>query len=333
MIISSLEEIKSDNIFYKLSNFLGIDSLYIKLEGLNIAGSIKIKPAVSLIENLERTHKISPQKTTIIESSSGNLGIALSICCKQRGYRFMCVVDPNISYLAKKLMLMYGAKLIKITKKDINGGYLNTRIDKIKQIIKENSNIVWANQYANFSNTESHYQTTAKEILDQIKNIDYLFIGAGTTGTLTGCAKYFAEQSPNTKIMAVDAYGSVTFNNKSFKRLIPGLGTSRKPEIFNSYNIYDVILINEPDTIRMCHYLLKKHGLFLGGSSGAIIEAIRQCAKKGILKKDSSVVTISPDFGDKYIATIYNKYWLEKNYNKKLAKEVQDETKLFSYYS
>ena len=79
MIISSLEEIKSDNIFYKLSNFLGIDSLYIKLEGLNIAGSIKIKPAVSLIENLERTHKISPQKTTIIESSSGNLGIALSI--------------------------------------------------------------------------------------------------------------------------------------------------------------------------------------------------------------------------------------------------------------
>ena len=118
------------------------------------------------------------------------------------------------------------------------------------------------------------------------------------------------------------------------QRINWGINTTWNPnDIFNSYNIYDVILINEPDTIRMCHYLLKKHGLFLGGSSGAIIEAIRQCAKKGILKKDSSVVTISPDFGDKYIATIYNKYWLEKNYNKKLAKEVQDETKLFSYYS
>lgn len=333
MITNNLERIKSVNIFYKLSNFLRTNNLYIKLEGMNIAGSIKIKPATALISNLEIHHKLSPKKHTIIESSSGNLGIALSIVCKQKGYKFICVVDPNITYVSEKLMLIYGAKLIKVTEQDKNGGYLNTRINKIKQIIKDNSDIIWTNQYAAFSNTESHYQTTAKEILDQIKKVDYLFIGAGTTGTLTGCAKYFAEQSPNTKIIAVDAYGSVTFNNKSFKRLIPGIGTSRKPEIFNNYNIHDVILIKESDTIKMCHYLLKKYGLFLGGSSGSIIEAIRQFNKKSTLSNLSKIVAISPDFGDKYINTIYNYHWIEKNYNTQLVKEVKDETKLFSYYS
>ena len=333
MIVRDLKKLKINNLFYKLSNFLGITNLYIKVEGLNIAGSIKIKPAAALLENLEKNHKITPQKNTIIESSSGNLGIALSIICKQKGYTFICVIDPNISYTAEKLMVAYGTKLIKVTERDKNGGYLSIRINKIKQLMKDNSDIVWTNQYAALTNTESHYQTTAKEILKQIKNIDYLFIGAGTTGTLTGCAKYFAEKSPNTKIIAVDAYGSVTFNNKSFKRLIPGLGTSRKPEIFNNYNIHDVILIKEPDTIRMCHYLLKKYGLFLGGSSGTVIEAIRQFSKNHTINKTSKIVTISPDFGDKYINTIYDYHWIEKNYNIQLAKEVKDESKLFSYYS
>ena len=88
MIIRRTEEIKSENLFYKLSNFLSITNLYIKIEGLNIAGSIKIKPAVALLENLEKNHKITPQKNTIIESSSGNLGIALSIICKQKRGRY-----------------------------------------------------------------------------------------------------------------------------------------------------------------------------------------------------------------------------------------------------
>ena len=333
MITTTIEGIKNSNIFYKAIDFFNINNLYIKIEGLNVAGSIKIKPASALIETLEKKYNISPKKNTIIESSSGNLGIALSIICKQKGYNFICVVDPNISLHAEKLMSIYDAKLIKVIEKDKNGGYLNTRINKINEITKNDPNIIWTNQYASLVNTESHYETTAKEIFNQIKNIDYLFIGAGTTGTLTGCAKYFAEKSPNTKIIAVDAYGSVTFGHKSFKRLVPGLGTSRKPEIFNNYNIYDTILIKEPDTIRMCHYLLKKYGLFLGGSSGTVIEAIRQFSKNHIINKNSNVVTISPDFGDKYINTIYDYNWIEKNYNTQLVNEVKNESKLFSYYS
>ena len=180
MITTTIEEIKTKPIFYKTLDFFNINNLYIKIEGLNIAGSIKIKPASALIETLEKKYNISPKKNTIIESSSGNLGIALSIICKQKGYNFICVVDPNISLHAEKLMSIYDAKLIKVIEKDKNGGYLNTRINKINEITKNDPNIIWTNQYASLVNTESHYETTAKEIFNQIKNIDYLFIGAGT---------------------------------------------------------------------------------------------------------------------------------------------------------
>ena len=333
MIVNNLAHIRASNIFYNIPNFFGASNVFIKIEGLNIAGSIKLKPAISLVENLENSNGCNPKEHTIIESSSGNLGLALSIVCKQKGYQFICVVDPNISYEAEKKMLLYGARIIKVTEKDKNGGFLNTRIETIKKITSENPKVLWTNQYASYSNVESHYQSTAREINSAVKDIDYLFIGAGTTGTLSGCAKYFAKYSPNVKIIAVDAYGSVTFGHKPFTRIIPGIGTSKKPEIFSDYNIYNVSIIKETSTILMCHYLLKKYGLFLGGSSGSVLEAIRKYIINNKIRKRTTVVAISPDLGDKYINTIYNYEWIKEKFNVKLAKVVEDEKKLFSHYS
>jgi len=331
MLINNQTEIDSNNIFYKIKDFFGFKNLNIKLEGLNIAGSIKIKAAIYLIDNLEKNYNISPSKNTIIESSSGNLGIALSIVCKSKGYKFICVIDPNIPPLSRKLMEVYGAEIMQVTKKDKSGGYLSTRIELIEKLLEDNKNIVWTNQYSSKVNTFAHYNTTAKEILREIKTVDYLFIGAGTTGTLTGCAQYFKEYSSNTKIIAVDAKGSVTFGYPPSARYIPGLGTSKKPGICSTDNIFDILLVEETDTIRMCHYLLKKYCLFLGGSSGTILEAVRRYANK--INQNLTVVAISPDFGDKYLDTVYNYEWIKNKYGIDFMQEVEDESKLFNYYS
>ncbi|WP_079988600.1 2,3-diaminopropionate biosynthesis protein SbnA [Candidatus Protochlamydia sp. W-9] len=311
MIIKSISEIASPPIFYKFSNFIPHSEVYIKLEGLNIAGSIKLTTARGLIETLEQAGKIQPN-TKIIESSSGNLGVALSILCKEKGYSFTCVTDPNILPENEKLIKIYGATLTKITEKDGNGGYLASRIKYIEQLLKNDSNYIWLNQYANQFNPYAHYSRTAEDIFKTIPEIDYLFIGAGTTGTLMGCASFFKEYAPQTKIIAVDTVGSVTFGFPSKKRFIPGIGTSRRPEIVNEHLIDEILMIEERDAVIMCRIMLNKHGLFLGGSSGTVLQGIQVYQNR--IPSGSKIVGISPDFGQKYLNMIYNDNWIQENF-------------------
>ena len=310
MIINNITEINSGPLFLQLKNIINSDYLFLKLEGLNIATSIKLKPAIKMVEKIERTYNTSANNTIIICSSSGNLGIAISIVCKQKGYQAICVSDPNISYEAKKLIRLYGGKLYIVKKKDANGGYLLTRINLIKNLLSKIKNSYWVNQYENEENINTHYTATAPEILKEINKVDYLFIGAGTTGTLGGCSKYFREFSPQTKIIAVDAEGSVTFNQLPKRRKIPGLGTSHRPPLAQ-FSTYDkLIFVPEETTIKTAYQLLHNHGLFLGGSACSVVSAVIQC--NPTFKKNDTIVAIIPDFGFKYINTIYNKTWLEK---------------------
>lgn len=312
MIISKPEEIAAAPLFYSLKDFLKQQSCFLKLEGLNIAGSIKLKTALSLLRELERLG-VSPQKNGIIESSSGNLGVALSIVCKARGYDFTCVIDPNINLQNERLMKVYGANVIKVQMKDKYGGYLGTRIDLINKMLSQDKDLVWTNQYASLANPLAHSETTAKEILDEFPEIDYIFVGAGTTGTLVGTARFIKQKKPNVKIIAVDSVGSVTFGFEPSKRYIPGLGTSKKPSILDVKNLDEIILVHEKDAVKMCHKVLNTYGLFLGGSSGSVLHAVQEFAPK--LQKNSIIVAISPDFGGKYISTVYNQEWIEKNFD------------------
>lgn len=323
--IDSPQDISYSKIFYDISEFIGINKAYVKYEGLNIAGSIKLKTAQYLISGLEKKYNISPAKTTIIESSSGNLGIALSIVCRSKGYKFICVTDPNTLPAAEKYMKIYGAEIVKVTERDQSGGYLAKRIELIHELLKNNKDLVWTNQYASKDNILAHYSTTAPEIYTQFSNLDYLFIGAGTTGTLGGCAKFFKKFSPKTKIIAVDNEGSVTFGFEPRTRYIPGIGTSRKPEIVSLDNIHDVILVPEAETIVTCNVLLKKYGLFLGGSSGTVIHAAANYLKS-TSDKNISCVMISPDFGEKYIDTVYNPLWVEEKFGTKIKEKAFYET-------
>jgi N-(2-amino-2-carboxyethyl)-L-glutamate synthase len=288
--------------------------IFLKLEGFNPAGSIKIKPAIRMLEYLEEQGKISPGRSHIIESSSGNLGVAVSLACSIKGYSFTCISDPNISSRNEQYIKLFGAELVIVEKKDKNGGFLNSRINLIKRLLKENDNFFWLNQYANCENKNAHYLSTAPSIFESFPEIDYLFVGAGTTGTLMGCAEYIRNNNLKTKIVAVDPVGSVTFDFPSSKRYIPGLGTSRKPELVDKSFIEDIVLVREEDTIKMCRELLRKKTLLVGGSTGTVLAGINAYAHKLELATAKNIVAISPDLGDRYLDTIYNDQWVSERF-------------------
>src|SRR5207237_3384455 len=140
------------DLFYRLPAFAGSHDVFLKLEGFNITGSIKIKTAIALVEDLERRGIAKPNETVLVESSSGNLGLALSLVCAIKGYEFICVTDPNANHTTVKGIGLYGGKVIVVEERDSVGGYLGTRLTKIDQILQSNQNAIWLNQYANEAN-------------------------------------------------------------------------------------------------------------------------------------------------------------------------------------
>jgi len=291
--------------------------LHIKVELVNPTGSIKYKTARNLLDDAEKQGLIKPG-STIIESSSGNLGIALAALCAQRGFDFICVVDPNISAQSRKTIKAYGGKVHCVTEKDANGGYLGTRINYVKSYIAENPGTFWTNQYGSPSNPGAHYRYTAREIEQNVPDLDLLAIGAGTTGTLIGCCEYFADRID---ILAVDSLGSVTFGGRPGPRYVPGLGASETPPIFRPGLVKDHISVPESEAIVMCHWLAATHGYLAGGSTGTVLAGVAH--RLPTLKAGSTIVAISPDGGEKYLDTVYNSAWVEKHFGSDLLRRIE----------
>ncbi|WP_156429663.1 pyridoxal-phosphate dependent enzyme [Burkholderia sp. TSV86] len=190
-------------------------------------------------------------------------------------------------------------------------GFLGSRIRLIRSMLAEDTGLVWINQYENDENVLAHYHSTGPEILKQFEKPDFVFVGAGTTGTLGGVSRYLREHSPHTRIIAVDSVGSVTFGQPPGKRHIPGLGTSTPPAI-RAQSRYDALLmIPEADTVDMCRNLARQ-GMLFGGSTGTVLCGVRQHAQH--IPPDSCVVAISPDMGDRYVDTIFSPDWVAEHF-------------------
>ena len=305
-----IEGLMVGHLFVDIGGLLPNTDVHLKIEGLSLAGSIKIKPAFYMIKKLEKSGVLR-RGMRVIESSSGNLGVALSIVCANRGYPFTCVSDPNISPQTARLMQAYGAKVITVDQRDENGGFLGTRIRLIKSMLGKDRNLVWVNQYESEGNVEAHYHSTGPEILHAYPNPDFVFIGAGTTGTLGGVSRYLRERSPSTKIIAVDSVGSITFGGAPGRRHIPGLGTSAAPPIRKHSHYDHLVMVKEEDGIAMCHELAKR-GLLLGGSTGTVLSSVTQFMAGHPGK--ACVVAISPDMGDRYIDTVYDPAWVRQRF-------------------
>lgn len=307
MIFDHAHEIVPDDVFLRVSDVVPDGEFFLKIEGLNPAGSIKLKTAVAMVGDAEEQGVLKPG-SSIIESSSGSLGMALSLVSAGKGYSFTCVTDVKASPRSVAYMRALGSQVVIIDQPDENGGHLGARLAYLHDRLAADPDLVWLNQYANPANAEVHARLTASLILRTIGHIDYLFVGAGTTGTLMGCVAHFREHSPRTRIVAVDAEGSVTFGFPAGPRYIPGIGTSRRPELCRPEAVDDVILVSEQDTVRACRWLARRHGLLAGGSTGSVLSAVLGVADA--FPPRSRVVAISPDLGDSYLHTVYDDKWV-----------------------
>ncbi|MFC0215903.1 2,3-diaminopropionate biosynthesis protein SbnA [Paenibacillus chartarius] len=282
--------------------------LYAKMESYNPTGSVKDRAASYMLRTLLESGEIN-QETVIIESSSGNFGVALSSYCKHLGLPFYCVVDPNISPENEMIIERLSAKMIKVTIPDASGGYLLTRIEKVKELKQSIVNSYWINQYGNPLNAAAYYHTLAAELCSHFDRIDYLFMGVSSGGTISGTSRRVKEQFPNCKVIAVDMVGSVIFGGKPQKRHIPGIGSSMTPDILKTAKIDEVILVDEASTILSCHELLQNELIYAGGSSGSVYSAVKQYFSGRRVTGEPNVVMVFPDRGERYYSTIYNPDW------------------------
>jgi 2,3-diaminopropionate biosynthesis protein SbnA len=285
-------------------------AIHLKLESRNPAGSLKARTAVSLIDDLENRELIKPS-SVVIESTSGNLGVALAYICARKGYRFVAVVDPKITNELAGNIASMGADIEIVAEPDANGGYLLTRLRRVQQLCEGSADYLWTNQYGNPANPRAHYLSTAPEIYRQMgKKVDAIFVAVSTGGTLAGVGRYFREMSPRTKVVGVDARGSVIFGGPPGQRKLTGIGSSRKsdfltPDVFDSHMIVD-----DQQSFSMCRRIASL-GISLGGSSGSVLAACAQYLSEHPEIEHS--VCICPDGGDNYQSTIFNDSWMLEN--------------------
>ena len=309
-VISVPQAFNEEKLYVDLRSIVG-RSLFLKCEGFNFAGSIKLKAATEMIEAAERDGILTPQ-SILVESSSGNLGVALSMIAASKGYRFLCVTDSRCNLSTRRLMEVLGSQVHIIVEPAAIGGFLGARLNYVNTLCASDDRYVWLNQYTNPNNWKAHYRTTAPAIAHQFPRLDVLFVGAGTTGTLMGCARYFREWHRPVRVVAVDSVGSVTFGGVPGPRLIPGLGTSvRPPQLDESY-VDEVVHVEEADTIRACRRLARS-GFLFGGSTGTVVSGATAWLAQHEAKK-LTAVAIAPDLGERYLDTIYHTNWVQGLY-------------------
>ncbi|MFJ5195292.1 2,3-diaminopropionate biosynthesis protein SbnA [Streptomyces sp. NPDC088394] len=322
-VISTPYGFNEENLYVDLRSIFG-HSLFLKCEGFNFAGSIKLKAATAMVEAAERDGILTPE-SILVESSSGNLGVALSVIAASKGYRFLCVTDSRGNLSNRMMMEALGSKVHVLAEPRADSGFLGARLDYLRALCASDDRYVWLSQYTNPSNWKAHYRTTAPEVARQFPRLDVLFVGAGTTGTLMGCARYFRGWHRPVRIIAVDSVGSVSFGGSPGPRMIPGLGMSMRPPLLDESYVDEVILVEETDTIRACHRLAR-HGFLFGGSTGTVISG----ATDWLARHDASeftAVAVGPDLGERYLDTIYQTNWLQDLYGEDVLDSDKEATR------
>lgn len=289
-------------------------NLLLKLEGFNPGGSVKDRPAYHIIATAEERKLIKPGDT-IVESSSGNFGVALAMIGAAKGYRVIILVDPRTPKVNLAMLKAYNAEIIMVTEKDGHGGYQGTRIAKAKELSKK-LHAFLPFQYNNPLNPEAHYCTTAKEILQQCDNkVDAIIIAVSTAGQISGIGQYFKKLSPKTLIVAVDAVGSTIFGGQPKTHLITGIGLSGVPGNLNMEVIDKIYKVTDEAGFDIARKLASSEGILIGGSGGAVLYAAMKYSEV-FGRRGDNIVAVMPDSGEKYLDNFYSDAWLsEKNVN------------------
>lgn len=309
-VISAPHELLESDVYIDVRPIFG-RGVYLKCEGFNFGGSAKLKAAVGMVHAAERDGRIGPD-TVLVESSSGNLGIALSVVAASKGLRFVCVTDPRCNELTARAMRALGAEVVVVDEPLPEGGFLGARLARVRRLCAEDPRHLWLNQYVNEANWAAHHELTGPEIAKRFPDLDVLFVGVGTGGTAMGCVRYLRAHGSPARVVAVDAVGSVTFGLPAGVRHIPGLGASVQPALVRRDLLDDVVHVREVDTVRTCR-TLAAHGFLLGGSTGTVLGGALAWLGRNDPDRALTSVAVAPDLGERYVETIYDDAWVLEN--------------------
>jgi len=271
-----------------------------KLESFNPSASVKDRIAYSMLCKAEEEGLIRPDKTTLIEATSGNTGIALAMVAAAKGYKLILTMPDTMSIERRAMLRAYGAELqLTPGKEGIKGA-----LDLANELSSTISNSYQFNQFENFANPDIHERTTAQEIWSQSNNnLDGLVTGVGTGGTITGCARFLKKDNPNFKIYAVEPKKSAVISwERAGSHSIQGIGAGFVPKVLNTKLIDEILKIDDDEAFYYGRLLARLEGLLSGISSGAALAAtIKIGERKELMNK--RLIVILPSFGERYLST------------------------------
>ncbi|WP_266183404.1 pyridoxal-phosphate dependent enzyme [Dyella humicola] len=297
---------------------VGPCQLFLKLESTNPGGSIKDRIGLSMIEGAERAGKIRPGDT-LVEGTAGNTGLGLALVAQQKGYRLILVVPDKMSREKIFNLKAMGAEVV-LTRSDVAKGHPEYYQDMAERIARETPGAYFINQFGNMDNPAAHIATTGPEILEQLDGqVDAIVVGCGSSGTLSGLSKFFAEHSPSTEFVLADPVGSIlaqyinegTLSAKSGSWMVEGIGEDFLPSISDFTRVKKAYAIPDKESFLVARELLAKEGILGGSSTGTLLAAaLRYCREQTSPKR---VVTLVCDTGNKYLSKMYNDYWMLDN--------------------
>ncbi|MGO4771889.1 PLP-dependent cysteine synthase family protein [Flavobacterium sp. W22_SRS_FK3] len=295
-------------------------NFYAKVEAFNPGHSSKDRIALYIIEEAEKKGILSPGDT-IIETTSGNTGFSLAMVSIIKGYNCILAVSSKSSKDKIDMLRSLGAKVY-VCPAHVSADDERSYYNVAKRLHEETKGSVYINQYFNQLNIDAHYNTTGPEIWQQTKGqITHLVACSGTGGTISGTAKFLKEQNPNIKILGVDAFGSVLkkyhetreFDSKEiYPYRIEGLGKNLIPAA-TDFDIIDKFMkVTDEESAHTAREITRKEGLFVGYTSGAVMQAIKQYAEEGEFTKDSNIIAIFPDHGSRYMSKVFSDDWMNE---------------------
>ena len=271
--------------------------LYAKLEAYNPGGSVKDRIGVSMIEAAEREGRIEPGKTTIVEATSGNTGIALAFVCAAKGYDLVLTLPQGMSREREGLLRLYGAT-VNVTE---SMGGMNEAVEAAREMAKQDDFFL-PDQFSNPANPEAHRRTTAPEILMMLGGVDVFVAGVGTGGTITGAGEVLKDDNAGCRVVAVEPASSpVLSGGRPGPHRIQGIGAGFVPPVLDRDLLDEVIPVGDEDAIQCARALARTEGILAGISCGAALHAALEVARRPE-SKGARIVTILPDSGERYIS-------------------------------